>query len=68
MLYTKNNTDFACYIFYIHQSILIIFRRNSDEIILSSKLANLWQKRTMLAATFYTHLHNADFVQYSVGR
>jgi len=25
MLYTENNTDFACYIFYIHQSILIIF-------------------------------------------
>ena len=27
MLYTENNTDFACYIFYIHQSILIIFGR-----------------------------------------
>jgi len=25
MLYTENNTDFACYIFYIHQPILIIF-------------------------------------------
>ena len=27
MLYTENNTDFACYIFYIHQPILIIFGR-----------------------------------------
>ena len=27
MLYTKNNTDFACYIFHIHQPILIIFGR-----------------------------------------
>ena len=25
MLYTENNTDFACYIFHIHQPILIIF-------------------------------------------
>jgi len=25
MLYTKNNTDFACYIFHIHQPILIFF-------------------------------------------
>jgi len=25
MLYTENNTDFACYIFRIHQPILIIF-------------------------------------------
>jgi len=25
MLYTENNTDFAGYIFHIHQSILIIF-------------------------------------------
>jgi len=25
MLYTKNNTDFACYIFHIHQPIIIIF-------------------------------------------
>ena len=25
MLYTENNTDFAYYIFHIHQSILIIF-------------------------------------------
>ena len=24
-LYTENNTDFACYIFHIHQPILIIF-------------------------------------------
>ena len=27
MLYTENNTDFACYILHIHQSILIIFGR-----------------------------------------
>jgi len=27
MLYTENNTDFACYIFHIHQLILIIFRK-----------------------------------------
>jgi len=25
MLYTENNTDFACYIFHVHQPILIIF-------------------------------------------
>ena len=25
MLYTENNTDFACYIFHINQPILIIF-------------------------------------------
>jgi len=25
MLYTENNTDYACYIFHIHQPILIIF-------------------------------------------
>ena len=25
MLYTENNTDFACYIFHIHQPVLIIF-------------------------------------------
>jgi len=25
ILYTENNTDFACYIFHIHQPILIIF-------------------------------------------
>ena len=25
MLYTENNTDLACYIFHIHQPILIIF-------------------------------------------
>jgi len=25
MLYTENNTDFACYIFHIHKPILIIF-------------------------------------------
>jgi len=25
MLYTENNTDFACYIFHIRQPILIIF-------------------------------------------
>jgi len=25
MLYTENNTDFACYNFHIHQPILIIF-------------------------------------------
>jgi len=25
MLYTEKNTDFACYIFHIHQQILIIF-------------------------------------------
>ena len=29
MLYTENNTDFACYIVHIHQPILIIFGRNS---------------------------------------
>jgi len=27
MLYTENNTDFACYIFHIHQPVLIIFGR-----------------------------------------
>jgi len=27
MLYTENNTDFAWYIFHIHQPILIIFGR-----------------------------------------
>jgi len=27
MLYTENNTDFACYIFDIYQPILIIFGR-----------------------------------------
>jgi len=25
MLYTENNTDFACYNFHIHQPILLIF-------------------------------------------
>jgi len=25
MLYTENNTDYACYIFHIHQPILTIF-------------------------------------------
>ena len=29
MLYTENNTDFACYIFHIYQPILIIMARNS---------------------------------------
>jgi len=28
MLYTENNTNFACYIFRIHQPILIIFGKN----------------------------------------
>jgi len=27
MLYTESNTDFACYIYHIHQPILIIFGR-----------------------------------------
>jgi len=27
MLYTENNTDFACYIFHIHQPMLLIFGR-----------------------------------------
>ena len=27
MRYAENNTDFACYIFHIHQPILIIFGR-----------------------------------------
>jgi len=29
MLYTENNTDLACYIFNIHQPILIILAENS---------------------------------------
>jgi len=29
MLYTENNTDFACYIFLIHQPILIFLAENS---------------------------------------
>jgi len=27
MLYTEHNTDLACYIFHIHQPVLIIFGR-----------------------------------------
>jgi len=29
MLYTENNTDLACYIFHIHQPILIFLAENS---------------------------------------
>jgi len=27
MLYTENNTDFACYIFHIHQPIVIFWQK-----------------------------------------
>jgi len=35
MLYTENNTDFACDIFHIHQPILIVFGRIATELELS---------------------------------
>jgi len=41
MLYTENNTDFACYIFHIHQPILIILAENSYGACIIISLFNL---------------------------